>query len=103
MASDSLLLKEALMCEKASPEILSFKEALVGRVTAHLASLAAKIVSLEADPASELARTMYQYEESRVRYMLRSYHRVRVMKIEKYVMSILDDDATLKKLSEKER
>lgn len=103
LMSDSLLLKEALACEKASPEILTFKEGLVGRIAEHLRTMDSKVASLDSDYAAELARTLYQYEESRVKYMLRSYLRVRCMKIEKYAMAILDDEVTLEKLSDKER
>ena len=38
-----------------------------------------------------------------VRYMLRGYLRVRLRKIEEYVMAILDDTDAMARLSEKER
>ena len=101
--SDSVLLKHALMCEKAAPEVLPFKGELVTRISTNLETLETKINQLESDSSYELMRTMYQYEHSRVLYMLRSYHRVRTMKIEKFVMSILDDDDMVANISEAEK
>ena len=49
--------------------------------------------------ASELIRSIYMQELNRVRYMMRGYLRCRLLKIEKYVMHILDNEEEQDKLS----
>lgn len=103
VTTELVMLKEALMCEKAAPEILPFKQELISRISFYLDRTEEEISSLETDGALEVMRSLYQYEESRIKYMLRSYYRVRLMKIEQFVMAILDDDSMLEKLSRHER
>lgn len=52
--------------------------------------------------ASELIRSIYLQELNRVRYMMRAYLRCRLLKIEKYVMHILDNEEEQEKLSSQE-
>lgn len=51
---------------------------------------------------SELVRTLYLQEVNRVKYMLRAYLRCRLLKIEKYVMHVLDNEEEQEKLSPQE-
>lgn len=46
---------------------------------------------------------MYSYELKRVRYLLQAYLRIRLKKIEKFVLHILENEQVLQKLSEKEQ
>ena len=46
---------------------------------------------------------MYSYELKRVRYLLQSYHRTRLNKIEKFILHILEKEEVLNRLSEKEK
>lgn len=52
--------------------------------------------------ASELIRSIYLQELNRVRYLMRAYLRCRLLKIEKYVMHILDNEDEQDKLSSQE-
>ena len=51
----------------------------------------------------ELPRLMYSYELKRVRYLLQAYHRIRLQKIEKFILHILEKEDILSRLSEKEQ
>lgn len=51
----------------------------------------------------ELPRLMYSYELKRVRYLLQSYHRTRLTKIEKFILHILEKEEVLNRLSDKEK
>jgi hypothetical protein len=51
---------------------------------------------------SELVRTLYLQELNRVKYMMRAYMRCRLLKIEKFVMHVLDNEEEQEKLSPQE-
>lgn len=51
----------------------------------------------------ELLRAIFAVETTRVKYMLRSYLRTRILKIEKYVMHCLDDPEVTARLSDQEK
>lgn len=51
----------------------------------------------------ELPRLMYSYELKRVRYLLQAYHRIRLQKIEKFILHILEKGDILARLSDKEK
>ena len=51
---------------------------------------------------SELVRTIYVQELNRVKYMMRAYLRCRLLKIEKFVMHVLDNEEEQEKLSPQE-
>ena len=55
------------------------------------------------NPEMELPRLMYSYELKRVRYLLQAYHRIRLNKIEKFILHILEKEDVLQNLSEKEQ
>lgn len=57
------------------------------------------IQEAEASPEKELLRTIITVEVTRVRYMLRSYLRTRLLKIERYVMYCLDNENVRSRLS----
>lgn len=52
--------------------------------------------------ACELMRSIYLQELNRVKYLMRAYLRCRLLKIEKYVMFILDNEEEQDKLSPQE-
>ena len=51
----------------------------------------------------ELPRLMYSYELKRVRYLLQAYHRIRLQKIEKFILHVLEKQEILERLSDKEK
>lgn len=139
--TDYELLKNALMNEKASPEILPFEEDLIQRINYlldhqvciyklfmtrdaycmctespfqlssgliiirsnylnHLQEQ--EIQNAESSNDTEILRTMFTIEVTRVKYMLRSYLRTRILKIERYVMHCIDDSHVRQRLSQLE-
>ena len=57
------------------------------------------IQETESNPEQELLRMMFTVELTRVKYMLRSYHRTRLFKVERYVMHCLDNPDVRQRLS----
>jgi GINS complex subunit 4 len=116
-SNDYLSLKRALMNEKASPEVLMFESDLVSRIYSRIEQQEAVLEdshggvvdhssasSREAYKESkELASTCISIELSRIKYMLRSYLRVRLFKIENYVMHCIESEEVQDRLSPLER
>jgi hypothetical protein len=60
---------------------------------------------LEQTPSGEgtkITRLVFMHEIQRVRYLIQSYFRARLLKIEKYVLNILGDEQLKKRLSPRE-
>jgi GINS complex subunit 4 len=117
-ANDYLALKRALMNEKASPELLPYETDLVDRLQSRCEQQEAILEDIHADSnehssysvtreayveSKELANTCIAIELSRIKYMLRSYLRVRLFKIENFVMHCIESEETQEKLSPLER
>ena len=49
-------------------------------------------------PETELVKSIYIQELNRIKYMLRAYLRCRLLKLEKYVMYVLDNEEEQQKL-----
>ena len=60
------------------------------------------ILQAEASPDHELLRTIFTVEVTRVKYMLRSYLRTRLFKVERYCMHYLDSPDVRERLSQLE-
>jgi len=115
--NDYVSLKRALMNEKASPEILPFESDLVSRLytrTDHQSSiLEDSLDDLQGRGATsgreaykeskELANTCISIELSRIKYMLRSYLRTRLFKVENYAMHCIESEDVQDRLSPLER
>ena len=54
------------------------------------------------NPEQELPRTVYRTEVDRIKYLLRSYLRTRLKKVERYCLFILDNEEAQQMLSPKE-
>eukprot|EP00890_Picochlorum_soloecismus_P003979 jgi/Picsp_1/4582/NSC_01952-R1_protein len=97
--NDYQLLKRAFMNEKASPEILPFQEDLVSRLYMQMNQQEETLANTEESGDFELIRTMIVVELTRLRYMLRAYLRVRLQKVERYVMFCIDSPEVKVRLS----
>eukprot|EP00889_Picochlorum_renovo_P003280 jgi/Picre1/30310/NNA_005674.t1 len=111
--TDYDLLKKALMNEKASPEILPYQHDLLSRLYIRIdqqerivSSYGSGVSQMDDDAAmmdggisQELVRTMIAVELTRLRYMMRSYLRVRLFKIEKYAMHCVGESHVNARLS----
>ncbi|KAK7243347.1 hypothetical protein RIF29_38140 [Crotalaria pallida] len=81
--TDVELLKRAWRNEKAAPEILRFQSDLINRVTEQIQLMEETVEEKSADNADPLSLSLYQMDLDRTLFLLRSYLRVRIQKIEK--------------------
>lgn len=97
--TDVELLKRAWRNEKAAPEILPFKEALVKRAKEQI-QLVEETVDEPAESGHDpLIASLYQMDLDRAQFLLRSYLRVRLQKIEKFMFHIWNSDTYRNHLS----
>ncbi|THH28857.1 hypothetical protein EUX98_g5334 [Antrodiella citrinella] len=94
------------MNERHAPDILPAQEALLGRLLDHIRKQTNDVQLLRADPDSsedEHFRIMLvQTEVERVKFVIRSYLRTRLHKVEKYARYIMSTPETQEKLSQGE-
>ncbi|PKA62996.1 hypothetical protein AXF42_Ash007792 [Apostasia shenzhenica] len=86
--TDVDLLKRAWCNEKAAPEILHFEAALVQRAKEQIQLLEETVEEFTADRSDDLLVSLYQMDLDRSLFLLRSYLRIRIQKIEKYMLHI---------------
>ncbi|KAK6930298.1 GINS subunit, domain A [Dillenia turbinata] len=86
--TDVELLKKAWRNEKASPEILRFQFNLIQRSREQIQLMEETVEELAESGADPLTVSLYQMDLDRVLFLLRSYLRIRLQKIEKYVIHI---------------
>lgn len=83
------MMESAWLNEKFSPEILPHKKVLVDCL---LGQINYMVENLENVGSSNFQRCMHQMELDRLRYVVTSYLRIRLKKIETYVASILTEE-----------
>ncbi|KAJ0980576.1 hypothetical protein J5N97_008831 [Dioscorea zingiberensis] len=86
--TDVELLKRAWRNEKAAPEILQFQAALVLRAREQIQLLEGTVEEFVGNGVDDLAVSLYQMDLDRTQFLLRSYLRLRLQKIEKYMIHI---------------
>ncbi|OVA16749.1 GINS complex [Macleaya cordata] len=86
--TDVELLKRAWRNEKASPEILQFQEALVQRAREQTQLSEGTVEEYAEDGTDPLRVSLYQMDLDRTQFLLRSYLRIRLQKIERYMIHI---------------
>ena len=84
IASDARLLRQAWINENCSPEVLEYKDDLVERVQSLISNQERIVEEYEQDHAKALTRAIRMAELSRVRFVLRSYLRTRLKKLEAF-------------------
>ncbi|KAJ3683234.1 hypothetical protein LUZ60_013461 [Juncus effusus] len=100
--SDVELLKRAWRNEKASPEILQFQSELIRRVHEQIQLQEERVEEFVNDKMDDLVVSLHQMDLDRTQYLLKSYLRIRLHKIEKYMFHISKTDL-LNRLSEQEQ
>lgn len=90
--SDVELLKRAWRNEKSSPEILQFQASLVQRSREQIQLMEETIEEFTRNGFDPLIVSVYQMDMDRAQYMLRSYLRTRLQKIEKDMIHISKTD-----------
>ncbi|KNA18509.1 hypothetical protein SOVF_070120 [Spinacia oleracea] len=90
--SDVELLKRAWRNEKSAPEILQFQASLVQRSREQIQLMEGTIEEITRNGFDPLIVSVYQMDMDRAQYMLRSYLRTRLQKIEKDMIHISKTD-----------
>ncbi|XP_031257753.1 DNA replication complex GINS protein sld5 isoform X2 [Pistacia vera] len=101
--TDVELLKTAWRNEKAAPEILQFQALLVKRAREQIQLVEETVEEFEGSGMDPLTVSLYQMDLDRAQFLLRSYLRVRLQKIEKYMFYIWKNDNLRNRLSEPEK
>ncbi|AED95757.1 DNA replication protein-like protein [Arabidopsis thaliana] len=101
--SDVELLKRAWRNEKAAPEILQYEGALVDRAKEQIELVEETIEDYVENGIDPLVVSLYQMDLDRAQFLLRSYLRVRLLKIEKFMFHNLNSEEAERRLSEQEK
>uniref|UniRef100_A0ACD5WMK3 Uncharacterized protein n=1 Tax=Avena sativa TaxID=4498 RepID=A0ACD5WMK3_AVESA len=101
--TDVELLKRAWRNEKAAPEILHFDAPLVSRAREQIQLLEETLDDFTDNGVDDLVVSLYQMDLDRTLFLLRSYLRLRLQKIEKYMACICKSDDLLSRLSQQEQ
>ncbi|KAK1280172.1 hypothetical protein QJS04_geneDACA004595 [Acorus gramineus] len=84
--TDVELLRRAWRNEKAGPEILQFQDALVQRAREQIQLLEGTVEEFMENGTDDLVISLYQMDLDRTLFLLRSYLRIRLLKIQKYAI-----------------
>ncbi|KAG0452302.1 hypothetical protein HPP92_025775 [Vanilla planifolia] len=88
VASDVVLLKKAWRNEKAAPEVLHFEAGLIQRAREQIQLLEETVEELIEIRSDDIVVSLYQMDLDRALFLLRSYLRIRLQKIEKHMLHI---------------
>lgn len=100
--TDVELLKRAWRNEKAAPEILQFESELIQRSREQIQLLEETVEEFMENGVDDIVASLYQMDLDRTLFLLRSYLRIRLQKIEKYMIHIAKTDLW-NRLSEQEQ
>lgn len=101
--TDADLLKRAWRNEKAAPEILQFESCLVERSREQIELMEENVEALVDEGEDPLTISLSQMDMDRTLFLLRSYLRTRLHKIEKFMFHIKRSDHLWSRLSSQEQ
>lgn len=101
--TDVELLKRAWRNEKAAPEILRFESDLITRVRGQIELMEETVEEKLTVGTDPLSVSLYQMDLDRTLFLLRSYLRIRILKIEKYMFHIRKTEELWNRLSKDEK
>ncbi|KAD6119819.1 hypothetical protein E3N88_11090 [Mikania micrantha] len=101
--TDADLLKRSWRNEKASPEILQFQSSLVQRSREQIELMEETVEELVKNDEDPLTVSLYQMDIDRTLFLLRSYLRTRLQKIEKFMFHIQKTSDLWSRLSRQEQ
>ncbi|XP_073223739.1 DNA replication complex GINS protein SLD5-like [Cicer arietinum] len=101
--TDVELLKRAWRNEKAAPEILRFESDLIIRVREQIELMEETVEEKSTVGTDPLSVSLYQMDLDRTLFLLRSYLRIRIQKIEKYMFHIRKTEELWNRLSKDEK
>ena len=100
MASEEIrLLSEAIKREKAAPDILQYETRLITNLLEQIELQDMAVNRKPQDVQDQFTAGMYQLELERVKYMVQLYLRTRLLKIQKFLFYLLDDEEQTQLLS----
>ncbi|ETV94897.1 hypothetical protein, variant 1 [Aphanomyces invadans] len=93
---DVALLRDAWVNELNAPELLSFQTDLISDMVEQVQNQQSYVDDMSADVATlteerSFTNKLYQMEIDRIKYMLASYLRIRLRKIEQHTMHVLNE------------
>ena len=94
--------KNAIIEEKESPIILKYKKELVEELDLLIKGQEECLTEDASSDSERLFITFYKLEIERMKYLLKSYLRTRLFKLEKFVYSIIREEIDSEWLSEAE-
>ncbi|XP_023752279.1 DNA replication complex GINS protein SLD5 [Lactuca sativa] len=101
--TDADLLKRSWRNEKASPEILQFESSLVQRSREQIQLMEETVEEFMNNGEDPLTVSLYQMDIDRTMFLLRSYLRIRLQKIEKFMFHIQKTAELWTRLSRQEQ
>jgi GINS complex subunit 4 len=93
------ILVKVLVNERRAPELLQYDQELVDSVKRKIKEQQDLVDQLSANESSKIAADLMQLEIDRIQYVLTSYLRTRLLKIQRFVMHVLTNEAVLERLS----
>eukprot|EP01113_Clastostelium_recurvatum_P002530 TRINITY_DN11066_c0_g1_i1.p1 TRINITY_DN11066_c0_g1~~TRINITY_DN11066_c0_g1_i1.p1 ORF type:complete len:197 (-),score=24.40 TRINITY_DN11066_c0_g1_i1:77-667(-) len=94
-------MKIAWMNEKCAPELLPYVGSVVSDLLKDIAAQQEQTRGAST-PQEKFTVNLYEMEFERIRYVIRSYLRIRLAKIDRYFLHIFKNESELSKLSENE-
>lgn len=101
--TDVELLKRAWRNEKASPEILRYESNLISRVKEQIQLMEETVEEKSSGGNDPLSVSLYQMDLDRTLFLLRSYLRIRIQKIQKYMFHFQKTEELWNRLSRDEK
>ncbi|BBM96841.1 GINS complex subunit 4 [Marchantia polymorpha subsp. ruderalis] len=103
LRSDVDLLLRVWQNEKCAPEILPYEATLVERVREQIQLMEENIEAFATEIKDDLMLSLYRMDVNRTLFLLRSYLRARLHKIERFPIHIVDNPELWDRLSEHEQ
>lgn len=101
--TDVELLKRAWRNEKAAPEILRYEFNLISRVKQQIQLMEETVDEKSSGGSDPLSVSLYQMDLDRTLFLLRSYLRIRIQKIQKHMFHIKKTEELWNRLSKDEK
>lgn len=103
------MLRSSYLNERSAPELLIYEEDIINRIKEMIQVQQQQIMIMSAESqnssdsgSQQFLHNLLQMEIDRINYLLHSYARCRLKKIEKFILFICQNEEEMKKLSKEE-